>query len=238
MLIGGDDGGKRAGPGRFVSIEGIDGSGKSTVARQLAGRIRQSGRRALLLDRSTATESVAGSVADHLARLRSLIWECPPTARTSQLGFEHWRHVLLAWFHAVDHVTVRPALADGTWVVADSWFYKYAARFALTCGLADAEQCFRGISVPSAVFWLDVDPVVCARRRASHRPTERGEWLGLDGSEQAFVDYQRRVREVYVRLAGTHHWSSIDPDDVEAAVGRSCARRFGSVSDLDPHRGD
>jgi dTMP kinase len=229
VLIAPDDAGPTDRPGRLLAIEGIDGSGKSTAAGRLASRIRQTGRRTLLLDRGSATEALTGYVGEHLAGVRTLIWDYPPEARSSQLGFEHWRHLLLAWFHAVDHVTVRPALADGTWVVADSWFYKYAARFALTCGLADAEQCFRGLSVPSAVFWLDVDPGVCAQRRVSPRATEKGEWLELDGSERAFVDYQRRVRDVYVRLAGAHSWSRIDLDDAEAAVDRMCDQLFGEV---------
>lgn len=223
-----------AGPGRngrrglLVAVEGIDASGKSTVARGVVSRIAETGRSTLLLDRAGAAEAVAGYPASHLRGLHGLIWDYPEGARTSQLGFEHWRHLLVAWFHVVDHLVVRPAVAGGVWVVADSWFYKYVARFALTAGLTDAERSFAGVSVPSVVVWLDVDPEVCLRRRATTRATETGEWLGLDGTARAFVDYQRRVRDVYGRLASMQDWARIDLDDVEAVVGRSCARLLGT----------
>jgi dTMP kinase len=216
--------GGRGGEGQLVAVEGIDASGKSTVAHEVVSRIAETGRRAMLLDRRSATALVAGYLAEHLGGLRSLIWDYPQAARTSQLGFEHWRHLLVAWFHAIDHVAVRPALADGALVVADSWFYKYVARFALTCGLAGAERSFCGVSVPVAVAWLDADPAVCVRRRANARATESGEWLGLDGSERAFVTYQRRIREVYIRLAARHDWSRIDPEDLDTTVDRVCSR--------------
>lgn len=229
-MLSSADRGRNGRRGLLVAVEGIDASGKSTVARGMVRRIAGTGRRILLLDRAGAAGALAGYPAGHVEGLHRLIWDYPEGARTSQLGFEHWRHLLAAWFHAVDHLIVRPAVADGVWVVADSWFYKYVARFALTAGLRDAESSFSGVSVPSIVVWLDVDPEVCVRRRATTRATETGEWLGLEGSAPAFVDYQRRVRDVYRSLATMHDWARIDLEDADAVVGRSCARLLGASS--------
>jgi len=204
----------------FLSVEGIDASGKSTLARELVARLDPP---ALLLDRRAAVARLDGWPAEHLAGLRRLIWDYPPGTATSRLGFGHWSRLLGAWFAAVDEVVLRPALVTGTVVVADSWWPKFAARFALTVGLPAAEAVFVGISRPSLVVWLDVPPADAVRRRSRLRSTERGEWAGLAGDDAAFVDYQGQVRDVYARLAAAHGWHRVPggrPDEVVAAAHR------------------
>ncbi len=200
--------------GQFVAVEGIDGCGKSTVAGQLADRLTKTGTVALLLDRHSATAGLSGYPAAHLAAHRALIWDYPADAVTSELGFGHWSHLVSAWFHAVDELVVRPALGIGTVVVADSWYAKFAARFALTVGVPDAERIFAGVSVPGSVLWLDVPPPDCATRRVRPRPTESGEWQGLAD----FVAYQTAVRSVYQRFAAIGGWHRIGPADLPATV--------------------
>jgi thymidylate kinase len=207
----------------FVSVEGIDGSGKSTLARRLAARAHAAGRPVLLLDRDSAVELAGGYAGDHLAALRRLIWDYPAGVATSQLGFGHWSRLVAAWFAAVDHTVVRPVLASGVGIVADSWYLKYVARFALTVDLPAAERLFAGVSAPSAVVWLDVPPEVCVGRRAALRRTESGEWLGLSGGDGAFVAYQGRVRQAYARLAVARQWQRVEGGDVDQVVAAASA---------------
>ena len=199
----------------FLAVEGIDASGKSTLARALADRLGGT-----LLDRRTAGAAADGWAAAHLAGLRRLIWEYPPGVATSQLGFGHWSRLLGAWFAAVDAVVLRPALDRGGVVVADSWWPKFAARFAVTVGPAAAAAVFDGVSAPDAVVWLDVPPEVAVRRRTELRGTEDGEWTGTPG----FLAYQGQVREAYAALAAAHGWLRVPagpPGDVLAeAVDR------------------
>jgi thymidylate kinase len=214
-------GDRRSGRGRLVSCEGIDASGKSTVARLLADRIAADGRQVLFLDRKSAVASLDGYLADHLAALRSLIWEYPPDAMTSRLGFTHWSHLIGAWFAAVDHTVVRPGLDRGLWIVADSWFYKFAARFALSQGLQEGLAPFAGVSRPDTAVWLDVPPEECVLRRSELRSTERGEWQGLDGGARTFVEYQGRVRQVYRELAGREAWFTMGSASPKDAADRA-----------------
>lgn len=207
--------------GRLVAVEGIDGCGKSSLARALAARLNDAGQPALLLDRCSATGALPGYPADHLAMLRGLIWEYPRTAVTSQLGFRHWSHLIASWFHALDHTVVRPALAAGSWVIADSWCHKFIARFTLNVGPALASQPFAGLSLPGAVFWLDVPPDICAQRRPRARATEQGEWLGLAGRRRAFAEYQSRVRDVYAVLAREGGWTRIGPGSPQAVADQA-----------------
>jgi dTMP kinase len=214
--------------GRFVSVEGIDAAGKSTLARSLADRLRADGRPVLLLDRHSAVREAVGWPGEHLAGLRSLIWDYPPGTATSQLGFGHWSRLLGAWFAAVDAAVLRPSLDRGLTVVADSWWPKFAARFALTVGLPAAEAVFDGVTTPAAVVWLDVPPRDAVLRRTQLRRTESGEWAGLAGGDAAFVDYQGRVRESYGQLAGAYGWLRI-PAGAEADVVASAYRLWMEV---------
>ena len=216
--------------GRLIAIEGIDGAGKSTVAGDVVAMVAELGRNAVLLDRNTACAAAAGYHADHLGRLRELIWEYPATARTSELGFWHWAHLLASWFHAVDHTVVRPALEGGAYVVADSWYFKFVARFALTVDLAQATELFRGISRPDLVVLLTADPELCADRRRDLRTTEMGEWQNLDGGRDAFVEYQGRVRSVYARLASAGAWEVVASTD-RSTVAAQLRRRLLEASE-------
>jgi thymidylate kinase len=212
------------GSGGLISVEGIDASGKSTVARRLVDALAAEGHEVALLDRRTAVAATQGYVADHLAGLRQLIWEYPPDAVTSELGFGHWAALIGAWFHAVDHTVVRPALAAGRWLVADSWYFMFAARFALTVGATKAAAPFAGVTRPHSSIWLDVDPRECVGRRDRPRPTESGEWHRMDTGASSFIAYQDRVRAEYRMFASAGGWLRLESEDEEHTL--HCALQY------------
>jgi dTMP kinase len=224
--------------GSLIAVEGIDGSGKSTVAREIADALEQVGLRAVLVSRATAPEIANGYCAEHLRTLGRLIWDYPETAKTSALGFGHWAHLLASWFAAVDHTVIRPAVARGTCIVADSWYYKFAARFALGVGLKQALGFFRDVSVPDTVIWLDVPPETCLARRRTLRSTERGEWQDLDdGGGAAFVEYQGKVRRMYRALASACSWEVVASTD-RASVAGEIGRRLREIREPGPGESD
>jgi thymidylate kinase len=207
------------GPARLVAVEGIDGSGKTTVARRLVRALADAGDDAVLVSRETVADGLDDYRASHLRAIRGLIWDYPHEARTSELGFAHWRHLLAAWFAAVDHTVVEPALERGAYVVADSWYFKFVARFAVAVGLPQALDAFAEISEPDIVLWLDTPPEVCLRRRPELRSTESGEWTGEGDGAEGFLSYQSAVRGTYRRLAGARSWTVVaSADGTDLAV--------------------
>lgn len=198
--------------GQFVSFEGIDGAGKSTMAAALTQRLQASGVNAVLIQKSD-TAADDPFVRGHFAALRAALWDYPRDADIGRLGNRHWLHLLVAWYAALDASVVQEHLQAGRWVVTDGWLYKYLARFALKpeIGEAYAAQCFEGLSRPDTVYYLDVAPCVAFNRRAAFQPSELGAYDGVQGDpESCYVAYQQQVQAAYRRFARRYGWHHIN----------------------------
>jgi dTMP kinase len=89
----------------FVSIEGIDGSGKSTQARRLSAALEAAGKKVIL-----TKEPDGGRLG---LEVRAIL--------TKQRSLSRVEELLLVSASRYDHVrsVIRPALKDGNWVVSD-----------------------------------------------------------------------------------------------------------------------
>ena len=173
----------------FVTLEGIDGSGKSTQARMLAGRLRAAGRDVVL------TREPGGS--DGAEAIRRLLVEGEPrrwSAETEALLFTAARR---------DHLerTILPALARGAVVVCDRFadstrVYQGATRGAPR-GFVDALHALAIAREPDVTILLDMDPGA-----ALDRGLARGS--GEDRFEGFGPAFQSRLRDGFLALAAAH----------------------------------
>jgi len=170
--------------GRFIVVEGIDGSGKSTMAARVAEALRRRGRKAL------RTREPGGTPLGE--RIRELLLDRKNSAMVP--------HAELFLFMAsraqlVDQV-VRPSLARGIDVVCDRYYYSTAAyqgaagRVGIDTVITVAEKIAK-FQRPDLVLLLDLDPAL-ARRRDGIR-NDRVESKGLG--------YQKKVRAGFLKLA-------------------------------------
>jgi dTMP kinase len=188
--------------GRFIALEGLDGSGKTTQARLLAEAVG-----ALLTAEPGATE--LGT------RLRALLLDpaSPPVSMRAE--------ALLLAADRAQHVTevVAPALEAGRWVVSDRFSGSTLAYQGFGRGL-DIDELRRlagwasdGLT-PDLTVLVDV-PVEEARRRRRPGTADRLERLG-----DAF---QERVRAGYLALAAfdPNGWVVVEgTGDVSEVAGR------------------
>lgn len=186
-------------PGRFISLDGLDGSGKSTQIARLADWLRSRG-----LGVTTCRDPGSTGVGD---AVRAILLDrhdlrVAPTAE--MFLYMAARAQLVA-------EVVAPALARGDWVVSDRYLLANVVYQGHAGGL-DPEAIRRvgavatGGLAPDLVVVLDVDLETSARRL--DRPLDKLETRG-DG-------YRRRVREGYLAEARR------DPDRiriVDAAGG-------------------
>jgi len=173
-------------PSLFVSLEGIDGSGKSTQARELAEALRQRGRDVLL------TREPGGSPGAE--EIRKLLLDGPPdrwSPETETLLFTAARR---------DHMerVIEPALARGAIVIcdrfADSTRVYQSLRGEAGRGLVDRlhEQAIG--RDPDLTLLIDMDPGSGLERALARGDSEaRFESFGRE--------LQERIRQGFLQLS-------------------------------------
>ena len=203
--------------GVFVTLEGIDGAGKSTQAARLITALEASGREVVALREPGGT-----AIGE---KIRAILLD-PDNAQMSDacelLLYEAARAQL------VDEV-IRPALSRGATVVCDRYYDSTFAYQAGGRGLDDvlvssANALGAGGVVPVRTLVFDLDPQVALTRATQG---------GADRLEAAGVQFQERVRAGYLRLANS------EPDrvrlvDADADPDTVYDRATQSLSDLFP----
>ena len=176
----------QAGPGLFVTFEGIDGSGKSTQAKRLAADLRAAGYDVIL------TREPGGSPGAE--EIRALVLEGDPDRWSAET------EILLFTTARRDHMErlILPSIADGKIVICDRYadstrMYQGLARGDLR-GLVDRLHDLMVGREPDLTFLIDMDPETGLSRA-----------LGRQGHEERFEDFgpamQHRMREGFLSLA-------------------------------------
>lgn len=175
-----------AASGLFVSLEGIDGAGKSTQAGYLADALEAKGRKVL---RTREPGGAPGAEA-----IRRLLVEGDPDRWSPET------EILLFTAARRDHLerTIRPALARGEIVLTDRFadstrVYQGATRGDLR-GLVDRiHDAVIGIE-PDLTLIFDMDPEEALRRGLARNS-------GEDRFEEFGLEFQHRLRAGFTALA-------------------------------------
>lgn len=205
------------GAGRFLVLEGIEGTGKSTQGRRLAARLRERG-----IEVVETREPGGTGVGE---RIRSLVLHAPDL----EIPGETELFLILAARSAFVRHVVDPALARGAWVLSDRFdlstfaYQGYGRGIALDT-VATLNQVATGGRTPDLTLVLDVDP-------EESRARQSAEGDAPDRIEAEGSSFLARVREGYVDLVGRRPEAVLisgvgSVAEVETRVWTAVASRF------------
>ncbi|KAA2215187.1 dTMP kinase [Teichococcus oryzae] len=171
--------------GCFITLEGGEGAGKTTLARGLARHLAGHGHAVL---RTREPGGAPGAEA-----LRALLL-------TPGLDWDPVAEAMLMFASRREHwiKTIHPALEAGAWVICDRFFDSTLAYQCAGRGLDQGIwRALRDLSLPGiapdATLILDVDPGL-GMARAMRRS-------GPDRFEQLDGTFHRRVRDAFLEIA-------------------------------------
>jgi dTMP kinase len=198
--------------GRFITLEGPEGSGKTTAARHLAEWLRGRGSETVLTGEPGGTP-LGDEVRRLLLHLRDVSDALDPRADALLFAAARAQHVAQV---------IRPALERGAWVVCaryiDSSFAYQGGGYGNDMAELRRLQAFAtGGLVPDLTVLLDV-PVEVGLARTRRR----AEWNRFEDTEE--IAFFERVRAAYRRLAAEepNRFRIVDGsgsvDDADAAI--------------------
>jgi dTMP kinase len=204
--------------GRFITLEGGEGTGKSTQIKRLAASLEAKGINVL------ATREPGGSPGAE--EIRRLMVEGEPGR------WDAVTETLLAYAARADHVarTIGPALVAGRWVISDrfsdsTFAYQGVGRGVPRETIRRIDSAVLDDFAPDLTLMLDLD-VTTGLQRAMARP----------GSENRFekfgADFHEKLRQAFLDIAKRHpeRCRVIDAggsqDEVAEAILAAVSRRF------------
>jgi dTMP kinase len=177
--------------GRFITLEGIDGAGKSTQIVALQDWLRRRGHEVV------PTREPGGSALAE--QLRGLLLHQPMDALTE---------TLLVFAARRDHLQrcIEPALARGATVLCDrftdaTFAYQGGGRGFDRAVLVQLEQWVQQGREPDLTLWFDLPPALAAERRSSARAPDRFEDQAMDFFERVREGYAQRMAQAPQRFA-------------------------------------
>ena len=201
--------------GKFITLEGGEGVGKSTNLAFLQARLLDAG-----IDVRITREPGGTPLGE---AIRSLLLNEGPTAPSALT------EVLLVFAARAQHIqeVIEPALAAGRWVLCDrftdaTYAYQGFARGLSQSAIATLESLVQGSLQPDLTVLLDLPPSIGLKRASQRAELDR-----FEVEDEAFFN---RVREGYLTrsLENPERWLVINAGQDLEGVQRALAQGFSS----------
>jgi dTMP kinase len=173
-------------PGRFITLEGGEGAGKSTQIQVIKDYLLARGNE-VVVTREPGGTSEGQEIRDLLVRGDKDKWS--PLSETLLILADRATHL---------ERVIRPALAEGKYVVCDRFFDSTRAYQGVAGGLGldvvhNLQQPVLGATLPDVTLLLDIDP-----EKGLRRAQERGGELRFESKTLA---YHRTLRNAFLDFA-------------------------------------
>ena len=202
--------------GKFIVIEGLDGSGKTTQIRLLSARLRSMGRTVAETAEPTAS-ATGGLIRDALSGL---------TPRTgTEIAALFMADRVAHNVHPVNGINA--LLGKGMDVICDRYYY---SSLAYQGCVSDPDWVFHinvdcpEIRRPDLCVFLDLDDETCLRRMEQGRAYQE-----IYENENTLIAVRRRYYDAFRRLEGRDRIVSVNADRTPEEVAEDI---FAAVRDI------
>jgi dTMP kinase len=172
--------------GKFITLEGMDGAGKSTHIPNIIAALQNKGHEVV------STREPGGTPLGE--RLRELVLHEPMHAETE---------TLLMFAARQEHIdsVIKPALARGAYVLSDrftdaSYAYQHGAKGVSFDKIAQLEIWVQGSLQPDITLLFDVPVEISMQRLAGAREPDK-----FERESQVFFE---KIRQTYLLRAAQH----------------------------------
>lgn len=201
--------------GRFITVEGVEGVGKSTCISTIVGRLERAGLAVC------QTREPGGS--PNAERIRDLL-----LSRDTR-DLPDVAELLLMFAARADHIhnTIAPALAAGTWVVSDrftdsSFAYQGGGRGLSVAMISQLESWVAAEMPVDCTFLLDLSPETAQTRIGSR---------DLDRIEAEDLGFFHRTRAAFLARAEAdpERFVIVDAGQTQLLVAQALERHLDAI---------
>lgn len=201
----------------FITLEGIDASGKTTQIKFLERNLSQLGANHIVVTREPGG-TIVGKEISHLVLKRKEL-DIFPSTEVFLFAADRSQHVMQV---------IKPALAEGKFVISDR-FVDSSLAFQGAAGMqtefiqAVNQFAIAGVK-PDLTIWLDIPVEVTIERLDLRGESDRLESKG--------IGYLTRVREFYQKMADNEPYRFVRfdgtqaPDVIAKQIRALCKERF------------
>lgn len=175
-------------PGKFITVEGTEGVGKSTNIEFIESLLARRGN-SILVTREPGGTPLAEELRNTLLRKRDEVVD--PTAELLMVFAARAQHL---------NTTILPALDAGTWVLCDrftdaTFAYQGAGRGLSHQTISVLEDLVQDGRQPDLTILLDIDVEVGLSRAKARAELDRFESEHIEFFQRVRAGYQARVRQ-------------------------------------------
>ncbi|WNO10930.1 dTMP kinase [Teredinibacter sp. KSP-S5-2] len=199
--------------GKFITVEGTEGVGKSTNIDFIKSKIEARGI-PLLITREPGGTPLAEEIREMLLQKR-------------EEPFDAKAELLMIFAARAQHLNtvIKPALARGQWVLCDrftdaTYAYQGAGRGLSKSFILELEQSVQGDLRPDKTFLLDIDVQVGLERAKARAELDRFEEEQISFFERVRAGYLERVNETPDKYAVVNAGQPLNAvqDDIQVAL--------------------